>query len=315
VVSSPGFVEDPERVARERWEKTGRNAAPNGSLMRTHPLGVICSGVKEEEAFAAAAEISRATHVDPRCVVSCVVGTGLVRAVVRGEVKGDGDVDEVVKRAVEWYKKEGGKEGDGEVDWDELWKHVKPAGGLAELKLDDQAAMGYVYKTLGSGVALLRLAIGKAETSRGGLLDRSKVFEDLITDLVMRGGDADTNACFAGALLGGYLGYSWLPDHWKHGLKHEEWLLGKADALGEVLGYKDGDYQGSRDKDAELQGGKPPLTQEDMEARWMALQQKVGKMDLAKTSSSQAVASTAPVKKGFGVSWSLLWHSKDRKKT
>ncbi len=317
VVSSKGFVEDPEKLARERWESTKRQAAPNGSLMRTHALGVICSGLKEVEAFKVAADISRVTHVDPRCVVSCVIGTGLVRAVVRGEVRDDGTLIKVVERAVDWFKKEGKKASDGDVVWDELWKHVKPEGGLDGLKLDDQATMGYVFKTLGSGVVLLRMAIGRAAASRGGFLDRSRVFEELITDLIMRGGDADTNACFAGALLGGYLGYSWLPDHWKHGLKHEEWLLGKADALSEVLGYKEGEYSGRKDKDTEVQGGRPALSQEQMEARWMVLQQSTGQKikkieDTAKASSSKAVVSKTSSSKSFSLSWAMPWHSRHK---
>lgn len=303
VVSSAGFETDPERVARDCWERTGQRVAPNGSLMRTHVLGTMCLWREEREAFEVAARISRVTHVDPRCVVACVIGTGLVRSVVRGEVETEGDVDGVVERAVRWYKEEGAKE--GEVDWEELERHVDPEGGLDSLNLDEQAAIGYVYKTLGSGLVLLRMAIRRKAKSEG-LLDRTRMFEELITDLVMRGGDADTNACFAGALLGGYLGYSPLPDHWKHGLKHEEWLLGKADALCQVLGLADGGYNGLEDKDTELYAGKPIVSQQDMEVRWMVLQQATFKKmeDVAKASASKAA----------GPGWSFPWQSKDKGK-
>ena len=315
VVASAGFADDPERVARGYWERTGKRVAPNGSLMRTHPLGVMCYSVGLDEAFELAASISRVTHVDPRCVVACVIGTGLVRALVKGGVEagviGEKEVDALVEKAVEWYQREGRNEADGELDLDELWRHVKPEGGLDDLKLDDQAAMGYVYKTLGSGIVLLRMAIRRRAESGGGLLDRSRVFEDLITDLIMRGGDADTNACFAGALLGGYLGYSWLPGHWKHGLKHEEWLLGKADAVSQVLGLKDGEeYRGKLDPDTDVQAGKPEISQDEMEGRWMVLQQNTFKMmeDAAKADASKAIASKASASR-----WSLPWPSKDKK--
>ncbi|KAL2115135.1 hypothetical protein VTJ04DRAFT_10798 [Mycothermus thermophilus] len=100
VLSSSNFISDPEGRAREAWERTGRHAAPNGSLMRTHVLGLICAfggdgpedggegdglSKAEREMFSAAASLSRVTHVDPRCVLSCVIGTTLVRGVVRGE--------------------------------------------------------------------------------------------------------------------------------------------------------------------------------------------------------------------------------------
>jgi hypothetical protein len=131
------------------------------------------------------------------------------------------------------------------------------------------------------------------------------MFEDLITDLIMRGGDADTNACFAGALLGGYLGYGLLPDHWKHGLKYEEWLLGKADALCVVLGVKDGEYSGKEDKDTEVQGGRPVVKQDEMEGRFMVLQQDAfRRMEAARMEASK------PSRSG----WSLPWQSKDKGK-
>ncbi|KAL2255962.1 hypothetical protein VTK26DRAFT_2420 [Humicola hyalothermophila] len=278
--------------------------------MRTHVLGLMCLWREERAAFEAAASISRATHVDPRCVVACAVGTALVRAVVRGEVEAEAELDALVERAVRWYKEEGEREGaDGqevELDVGELRKHVDPEGGLDALNLDDPPAVGYVYKTLGSGVVLLRMAIRRRAGSNGGMLDRSRMFEELITDLVMRGGDADTNACFAGALLGGYLGYSALPDHWKHGLKHEEWLLGKADALCQVLGLKAGTYNGLEDGDTELYGGRPVVSQQEMEARWMALQQATFKKmeDKAKASASKVA----------GSGWSFPWQSKDKGK-
>ncbi|KAK4234346.1 ADP-ribosyl glycohydrolase [Achaetomium macrosporum] len=305
VVATQGFESEPERVAREYWERTGRRVAPNGSLMRTHPLGLMCLWREESEAFAVAAAISRVTHVDPRCVLACVIGTGMVRAVVRGELQSEGDVDGLIERAVEWYFSEGVLEGQ-ELDLKELWRHVKPDGGLEDLRLDEHAAIGYVYKTLGSGVVLLRMAIRETTMNQGDLFHRAGLFEELIMDLVMRGGDADTNACFAGAVLGGYLGYSILPDHWKKGLRDEKWLLGKVDALGEILGLKDGSYDGKEDKDTELHGGKPALSQEEMEVRWMLLQQATSKKmeDAAKPVSS----------KGPGWSWSLPWQPRGKGK-
>lgn len=297
VVASKGFDTEPEKVARGYWEETGRRVAPNGSLMRTHPLGIICMFRTEEEALEVAATLSRVTHVDPRCVLACVLGTGLVRALLRGEVLEESDLDEVVTRAIKWYQ-ETGKE-DGKLVVEELWKHIGKEGGLDDLKLDEQAAIGYVYKTLGSGVYLLRFAIRRMKASKAGMLDQSRLFEELITDLIMRGGDADTNACFAGALLGSYLGYAALPDHWKHGLKHQEWLLVKSDALCRVLRVKDGDYNGKDDKDTDLQGGKPVISQDEMEGRWMVLQQTTFKMmeEAAKGASSRVSGSV----------WSVPW--------
>ncbi|KAH6614657.1 ADP-ribosylglycohydrolase-domain-containing protein [Chaetomium sp. MPI-SDFR-AT-0129] len=310
VVSSAGFDSDPESVARGYWERTGKRVAPNGSLMRTWPVGVFCAfrggfpwdedgvakgdgydGKGEEEAFATAASLSRVTHVDPRCVLSCVIGTGLVRGLLRGEVAVESDIDALIHRALGWYSRQHGnrpKKGDEEpspngnpedendhkIDESELWKHISPSTTLSQLHLDDQPTIGYVYKTLGAGVTSLRLAIRAVTNTKAAKSTRTKLFEDLTTSLTLHGGDADTNACFAGALLGGYLGYGALPDHWKHGLQHEDWLLQKSDALCRVLGVQEGEYDGSKDADVEPEGGKPVIGQQEMEGRWMVLQQE-----------------------------------------
>jgi len=308
VVATKDFLQEPARVAREQWERTGRRVAPNGSLMRTHPLGLMCLFRSEEETFQAAAELSRTTHFDPRCVVACAIGTGLVRSVARGEVRTEEDVDTLIDRAVAWWQGDdsGGAAGGLELDVEELHRHVR-AENLDALKLDDAQAIGYVYKTLGSGVVLLRLALRRTAETRGGLLAHTKMFEELITDLIMCGGDADTNACFAGALLGAYLGYKALPDHWKHDLQHGEWLVEKAEALCQVLGLKDGSYDGQQDKDTHLDGGKGMITQQEMEGRWMVLQQTAFKrMDEAKAEASAKAASS-----GFG--WSLPWQGKPKR--
>jgi len=42
----------------------------------------------------------------------------------------------------------------------------------------------------------------------------------------LQAGDADTNGAVAGALLGCKLGASELPDSWRDGLKHKDWLDG-----------------------------------------------------------------------------------------
>lgn len=303
VVATRGFDVQPERVAREAWERGGRRGAPNGSLMRTHPLGGMCLWRGEGEAFEVAAGMSRVTHVDTRCVVACVIGTGLVRGLVRGEVTDEEGVRGVVERGRAWVVGEG--EGEGEVlDGEELRRHVE-AEGLEELKLDEAEAIGYVYKALGAGVVVLRLAMRRMAEAQGGLLVKSKLFEELITDLIMQGGDADTNASFAGALLGAYLGYGSLPDHWKHGLKHGEWLMEKAEALSQVMGLRDGQYNGQEDQDTLPDAGKG-ITQDEMEGRWMVLQAEV-----AKKMDDHAKATASKPAKGSG--WHMPWQS-DKKR-
>jgi ADP-ribosylglycohydrolase len=281
VVRSPDFLEKPEAIARAQWIKGKRNIAPNGSLMRTHPLGLMCLSKTLEETFHVATSYSLITHADARCVVACCIGTALVRGLVLGEVYEENDIDEIVQAAVNWHKEwnagyntgdETRKE-DPEFDMDELSRHVK-AENWSELDLDNRSTMGYVYKSLGSSVLVLRRAMREKAQNKFALNTQVAVFEKLITDLIMQAGDADTNACVAGAFLGAYLGFKALPTHWRDGLRHRDWLLSKSEGLCQVLEVSEGSYKyvGSEDPDTRIDGGRGLLTHDQIERRWMELQ-------------------------------------------
>lgn len=93
---------------------------------------------------------------------------------------------------------------------------VVTATSLAELDLDDGDQMKQVYKTLGAAVYSLRVAMDRLTRASEGSprayeLERKTLFEELISQVTMSGGDANTNAAIAGVLLGAYLGYDAIP--------------------------------------------------------------------------------------------------------
>jgi ADP-ribosylglycohydrolase len=238
--------------------------------MRTHPLGVMCVGFDLEKTFWIAADISRTTHVDPRCVLACCVSTVLIRGMLRGEVMKEADVDVLMQQAYEWVAAQNilrnpglEKELSTEVDKnllnaEEFKRHIN-AQNFQELELDDSQEMGYVYKCLGSAILTLRLAIRATHPT-------PHTFENLITDLIMRGGDADTNAAVAGALLGTWLGFSRLPANWSEGIKHREWLMEKTQALSCLAGVSERVFETEMKDDANtgIYGGKKPMTEEEV---------------------------------------------------
>lgn len=252
--------------------------------MRTHPLGVICvNELSLTSTFEIAAKFSIITHADPRCVVSCCVVTGLIRGILKGEVVTEEDVDLIINEAFEWVNEwvKGGRnfsdtetqdvehEGEAEdpLDHEEFTRHTN-AQNFTALHLDDPTKIGYVYKALGSSILTLRL--GMRQSPRGNY-PSPNLFENTITELIMEGGDADTNACSAAALLGCWVGYDALPPKWRDGMEHREWLLKKCDGVMLTMGLKNGTdssmYKGSEDPDARPDGGKGFLSRPELEAR------------------------------------------------
>lgn len=124
-----------------------------------------------------------------------------------------------------------------------------------ELELDDSQKMGYVYKCLGSEILCLRLATHVTNPT-------SHTFETFITDLIMQGGDADTNAAAAGVLLVTYLSFSRLPANCSDGIKHREWLMEKYLALSCLVGIGEGDVV--ENVDTGVYGGKEPTTEKEV---------------------------------------------------
>lgn len=83
VVRSGSYPSDPVGTAREVWERGERSMATNGAVMRTPVVGALTWKGDDalEKTFEVAAALSRTTHADPRCALSCVVIAGLVSSV------------------------------------------------------------------------------------------------------------------------------------------------------------------------------------------------------------------------------------------
>jgi ADP-ribosylglycohydrolase len=194
--------EPPTQSGAIAWEDSGRKAAGNGSVMCCAPVGLL--HVKRLDGIADdAAAVSRITHADPRCVAGCIAVTTAIAHLVRGGK----DAEEAVERAASAA---------GAVS-DEVRAAVERgvARKPADLRVDGEE-QGYVLHT----VELAFSALASAAD-----------FEEGIVAVVSRGGDTDTNACVAGALLGAKLGKSRIPERWVAKLRTELELS----SLGEQL--------------------------------------------------------------------------------
>ncbi|THU95895.1 ADP-ribosylglycohydrolase [Dendrothele bispora CBS 962.96] len=300
VVLDPSYLSHPTQTAYEKWIKSGKQIAPNGSVMRTVPIGIICLNPAAAEGsdieihtFEQALKMGSVTHVDPRCGLSVVIVSALVRLLCLDQIRNEKDIDALLERAWTYvshkyrFVAEENRDscGDGSgsssslssnpsergdplegggMNRKDFEKHVY-AKTLDELKLADSRTIGYTYKCLGSGIWCLRQVLKRRET-----------FKSAMIKLIMCGGDADTNGAVAGGLMGALVGWENLPEEWRDGMKHREWYNGKIDQLGVVLGLREGEgYERLEDRDTEMDGGKGMLGEEEIKKREMEVMERI----------------------------------------
>ena len=192
--------EPPTQSGAIAWEDSGRRSAGNGSVMCCAPIGLLhvrdLDGLAEDAAAA-----SRITHSDPRCVAGCIAVATAIAHLVRGE---EAEAAERSARAAS-----------GVSDHVRAVIERGVARRPADLKVDGDDR-GFVLHTVELAFSALASATG---------------FEEGLLAVLARGGDTDTNACVAGALLGAKFGKSQIPDRWVSKLKTAAELT----SLGEQL--------------------------------------------------------------------------------
>ena len=195
------YVERPMAVSRKVWEMSRYHSAANGGLMRTSIVGLLPTDVEQS-----AADICRLTHYDPRCVGSCVIVSELIHAHVYGLPVPT--YEQII--ATSW------KYDNRIVEFITLSKNPD----IKALGLQDEGSIGYTLKTLAASL----WAYWRAETFKEGLLA-----------VVNAGGDADTNAAVACALLGAKFGFNAIPSEYVDGLIYRDQLEEVIQGMMEVI--------------------------------------------------------------------------------
>ena len=172
-------------AARAVWERSGRNAAGNGAVMRCAPVGLRWRR-DPLRLVEDAGHSARVTHYDPRCVWTTVAVCAVIAHALAGShwtlheladglagVGAPGEVCDAVRQAA--------------------------TSDLAGLRLDEPDSMGYTIKAMQVG---LWVFINAAD------------FESALLEVVNAGGDTDTNGAVAGAVLGARFGAGAIPARW-----------------------------------------------------------------------------------------------------
>lgn len=190
VLQSSDYLSKPLEVSKLVWEMSRRTSAANGGLMRTSVVGLFPKAVE-----VCAANICRLTHYDPRCVGSCVIVSELIHSLVYG------GPTLTYHQMLDLAR----KYDDRIVDYIDL----SLDGDIWALELDDMDAAGYTLKTMAAALWTYWHA---------------RSFEEGLLTIVNAGGDADTNAAVACAILGAKYGYHAIPKEYTDGLLYREQL-------------------------------------------------------------------------------------------
>ena len=200
------YVEQPEMCSKLWWDLSRQQSAANGALMRTSVVGLVKNnGEKQTE------DICKLTHYDPRCVGSCVIATSLIHNLVWNDKQlSFDDINDIAlkydERILEWV--------------DIAYKSVD----ISLLNLDETYSIGYTLRALSAALWCYW---------------HSHSFESGLISVVNEGGDADTNAAIACAILGAKFGYDAIPKYYIENLHKETFYRDKAlQFINQVITYE-----------------------------------------------------------------------------
>ena len=183
------YVEQPEMCSKLWWNLSRKKSAANGALMRTSVVGCAYDNVETQ-----ATDICKLTHYDPRCIGSCVIASLIIHNQVWNDYELTyNEIKEIAKRFDERI-----------IEWIDIAYQNKD---ISALDLDEQYSIGYTLRTLSAAL----WAYFHAPDFKTGLLA-----------IVNEGGDADTNAAIACAILGAKFGLSSIPSYYIDNLSDKE---------------------------------------------------------------------------------------------
>lgn len=200
------YVEQPEMCSKLWWDLSRQQSAANGALMRTSVVGLAKNNIEKQTE-----NICKLTHYDPRCVGSCVIATLLIHNLVWNDKQlSFDDINDIAlkydERILEWV--------------DIAYK----SADISLLNLDETYSIGYTLRALSAALWCYW---------------HSHSFESGLLSVVNEGGDADTNAAIACAILGAKFGYDTIPKYYIENLHKETFYRDKAlQFIDQVITYE-----------------------------------------------------------------------------
>jgi ADP-ribosylglycohydrolase len=198
----------PGEAAQWVWERHGGRPAGNGAVMRCAPVAMRWPRAEDRTRLLEETERSSiVTHYDPRCVWSAYAINLALTAALDGRRMAVPEIEGELSRAG----------ADAEV-----LHAVREVSGseLDHFRLDG-TAIGFTLKAMQVGL---------------WCLEHGEDYEESIVRVIDAGGDTDTNAAVAGAVLGALHGETSIPRRWVANIAEADRLTSLADQLLERAG-------------------------------------------------------------------------------
>jgi ADP-ribosylglycohydrolase len=204
VLSMPQYVQYPQKAAHLVWKLKGENVAPNGALMRNAITG-MWHYYDQKQVHFNSSEICKLTHYDQRCVESCIIHSHIISSELKN---GRCDVN---------YLQEFVNTLDPRI---KTYLIEYLSEDICSLELGDSKGMGYTLKSLSAALWAYLY---------------TNSFEEGILAIINEGGDADTNGCIAGSVLGAKFGYDTIPKRWIEGIHNVKEIENRVDMFLEIM--------------------------------------------------------------------------------
>ena len=176
-------------IANALLDSPNPTSQANGALMRVSPLGIFGAGRDKADVMKWAKKDATLTHVHPICGQANALFAALLSHAIREGSSGE----ELYETLLGWMKRM--KLEPALIEAVERATHEKPR--------DYQSQMGWVLIALQNALWQMLHAPN---------------LEEGVVDTVMQGGDTDTNAAIAGALLGAIHGEEAVPAQWSEAI-------------------------------------------------------------------------------------------------
>ena len=252
------FLENPIETSENRWKKGLIPRDTDGSVMRT-PFIVPFFFFNENFLIENVKIVGSITHPSFQCQAAVVVvSTILSRLLTNGEKMYENvDFDEnhemkdkqksfsselqdssektINRKVIDKIIDEAFENGVLELEVgnkeqiENLKKHVY-FNSLSELKLEKNVT--FCMKPMACAIYALK----RVEELENEGFGKKEIFRKCMEEIVMEGGDTDTNCGVAGSVIGAYLKGLCVPDEWLR-IKHLKWIEEKIDRVLKMFGF------------------------------------------------------------------------------